>query len=86
MTIAQKNTAVSFHNSNSVNLSDLPKFIQLGTTQLKVFWWYINAYGTILNVILLTLSSLIYLIIHRSLSKLLPVLMHRDEWKISSIK
>ncbi|MEH2072241.1 MAG: hypothetical protein V7K47_29510 [Nostoc sp.] len=86
MTIVQKNTVVSFHNSNSINLGNLRKFIQLGTTQLKVFWWHIHAYGTILGVMLLTLSGLIYLIIHRSLSKLLPVLMHRDEWKISSIK
>ncbi|WP_138499315.1 hypothetical protein [Nostoc sp. PA-18-2419] len=86
MTITQKSTAISFHNSNSLNLSNLWKFIQLGTTQLKILWWHIHAYGTILGVMLLTLSSLIYLIIHHFLNKLLPALTHRDEWKISSIK
>ncbi|MFN6561092.1 MAG: hypothetical protein RMY28_015065 [Nostoc sp. ChiSLP01] len=84
MTIARQNTVASFHGSNSLNLEKLLKFVRLGTTQVKVFWWHIHAYGTILAVMLLTLSSLIYLIIHRSLRKLLRVRMHRDEWKISS--
>ncbi|BAY75081.1 hypothetical protein NIES25_14980 [Nostoc linckia NIES-25] len=84
MTIARQNTVASFQGSNSVNLENVLKFVRLGTTPVKVFWWYIHAYGTILAVMLLTLSSLIYLIIHRSLSKLLRVRMHRDEWKISS--
>ncbi len=86
MTIVRQNTASWFHNSNSLNLPRLSKFLGLATTQIKVFWWHIHAYGTILVVMLLTLICLIYLIIHRSLSKLLPVLMHRDEWKISSTK
>ncbi|MDZ8105370.1 MAG: hypothetical protein RM338_07040 [Nostoc sp. DedQUE12a] len=86
MTIARQNTVASFHGSNRVNLENLLKFVRLGTTKVKVIWWHFHAYGTILTVILLTLSSLIYLIIHRSLSKLLRVRMHRDEWKISSTK
>lgn len=86
MTIARQNTVASFHGSNSVNLENLLKFVQLGTTQVKVIWWHFHAYRTILAVMLLTLGSLIYLIIHRSLSKLPRVRMHRDQWKISSTK
>ncbi|MBW4676305.1 MAG: hypothetical protein KME52_20505 [Desmonostoc geniculatum HA4340-LM1] len=86
MTIAQQNTAVLFQDSKSVNIAVISRFVQLSTTKLKVFWWHIHAYGTILGVMLLTLIGLIYLIIHRYLSKLLPVLVHRDEWKISSTK
>ncbi|MBD2518300.1 hypothetical protein H6G93_25675 [Nostoc sp. FACHB-973] len=77
MTIAQQNTAVLFQDSNSANIAVLSRFVRLYTTKFKVFWWHIHAYGTILGVMLLTLISFIYLIIHRYLSKLLPVLVHR---------
>ncbi|MBD2680171.1 MULTISPECIES: hypothetical protein [Nostoc] len=86
MTIAHQNTVASLHGSNSVNPENVLKFVRLGATKAKAFWWHIHAYRTILAVMLLTLSSLIYLIIHWSLSKLLRVRMHRDEWKISSSK
>ncbi len=86
MTIVRQNIASSFDNYDSLNLLILSKFVGLGTTQIKAFWWYIHAYATILGVMLSTLICLIYLIIHRSLSKLLTVLMHRDEWRISSTK
>lgn len=86
MTIARENTVASFHDSNSVNVVNWLKFVQLGTTQAKAFWWHIHAYKTILTVMLLTLSSLIYLIIHWSLSNLLRVPMHQERWKISSSK
>ncbi|WP_414567205.1 hypothetical protein [Nostoc sp. CCY 9925] len=86
MTIARQNTAASFHDSKSINISIFLNFVRLATKEVKVFYWYIHAYWTILSVMLLTLTSLIYLIIHRSLSKLLRVLMHRDEWKVSSTK
>jgi hypothetical protein len=75
MTIVRQNTAsltITIHNSD-VNQGYLWKLARLGAARLQKFWWHTKAYGTILGVMLLTLVSLIYLGIHWSFSKLLPL-------------
>ncbi len=74
MTVARQNTAslaITVYNSD-VNQGYLWKLVRLGA-ELQKFWWHTKAYGTILGIMLLTLVSLIYLGIHWSFSKLLPL-------------
>ncbi|MEH2239606.1 hypothetical protein [Nostoc sp.] len=81
MTIARQNTATSLpitiHDSESVDIGSLWKLVQLGTSQLKGFWWRTKAYVTILGVMLLTLVSLIFLSTHWSYRRLFPFISHR---------
>ncbi|WP_341528179.1 hypothetical protein WKK05_02150 [Nostoc sp. UHCC 0302] len=94
MTIARQNSAASLvipnDNPKSLNLGGLRQLMQLGAEQLQRFWWHSKAYGTILSIILLTLTSLTYLGINWSLGKLLPVLTHRvlssNQWNIRGSK
>jgi hypothetical protein len=94
MAIARQNSAASLvipnDNPKNLNLGSLRQLVQLGAKQLQRFWWHSKAYGTILSIILLTLTSLIYLAINWSLGKLLPVLTHQvlssNQWNIRGSK
>ncbi len=80
MTITWQNRAslaITIQNSKSANQGYFWNLMRLGAMQLQRFWWHTKAYRTILGVMLLTLVSLIYLGIHWSFSRLLPVLTHR---------
>ncbi|WP_373527093.1 hypothetical protein [Nostoc sp.] len=78
MAIARQNTAalleITIYNSNSFNIGS--QWRQLAA-QLKRLWWHTKAYKTILDVMLLTLVSLIFLSMHWSYRRLFSILSHR---------
>lgn len=91
---AQQNTAASW----SITIDDLErvnqglvwKSVQLITAIAKRWWWHTKGYGTILGIMLLTLVSIIFLVIHWSYGQLLSFFSHgilgSREWHIRSSK
>ncbi|BAZ53521.1 hypothetical protein NIES4103_61990 [Nostoc sp. NIES-4103] len=102
MTISNDKTLRTYAQQNAASLSltieDLERVnqgllwipVQLMTAVVKRVWWHTKGYGTILSIMLLTLVSMIFLVIHWSGRNLLPILKHQivgsNEWDMRSSK
>ncbi|MBE9052106.1 hypothetical protein IQ243_17090 [Nostocales cyanobacterium LEGE 11386] len=78
MTLAQN---ISIQNNKSVNPHFLWNISQLGLSVLKRLWWHINAYTTVLGIMLLTFASLGFLYINYSRRKLTQVFQNHTVLK-----
>jgi hypothetical protein len=70
MTLAQN---ISIQNNKSVKPDYLWKISQLRTSVFNRLWWHINAYTTVLGIMLLSVASLGFLYMHYSGQKLAQV-------------
>lgn len=88
MTISNSKTLSTYAQQDTVTLSsieDLEKFnqkllwmpVQKITAVVKRIWWHTKGYGVILGIMLLTLVSIIFLIIHWFQRNFLPILKHQ---------
>jgi len=70
MTLAQD---ISIQNNKKITSHFLLQVSQLGRFVLKRLWWHINAYTTVLGMMLLIFASLGFLYIHSSGRKLTQI-------------
>ncbi|QSJ15856.1 hypothetical protein JYQ62_29290 [Nostoc sp. UHCC 0702] len=92
-TYPQQNTAslsVSIEDFEKINQGLLWMPVQMVTAVVKRIWWHTKGYSTIVGIMLLTLVSMIFLVIHWSGRNLLPGLKDQivsgNQWNMRSSK